>query len=377
MWFERRPARDRRASYVATRGARLDAATVDGDATAKETELDHEAEANVDSARQVQVAVASVSGDEVKAMPPAKKPRRAGPERRIAPDGWGAVASMAVASDGAAFAGRSHGAAVCAWDPDGRIAWTTNLPVDSEWVSTSIQRIDDGLLAYAGGTAAWLLDGATGATTRTLELPKFAQDIHVAPGGTRAIARVSTTHVVLDWPSLASRAAPTQDVSGHVAVSPDGRHYAMTNGIVAHVLELETARHLCAIPHPTYVGRVLWTPDGELVTASPDAHIRFYSLEGESRGELHAAPDSKRKTLHLSALAHDGRRLAAAREDGSVSVFDADRRLLATFPKHQQKLGTRAHTIERLAFSADGAKLWVSAAPRNEPPGLTIHALPV
>lgn len=299
-------------------------------------------------------------------------------ERRIAPEGWGGIASMELADDGRAFAGRKLGAFVCAWDPAGTLAWTTALPNDNEFVSAAIQLVDDTLIAYVGGTVAWVLDAATGAITKTLELPKYAQGLFVMPDRTRVIVGVATHHVLLGWPSLTPLSEPAEDViaSSVPAVTADGRFYALSSSTASELFQVDPPGHVRSIRQPTRPWCMLLTRDDLLITADSDAMIRWYSLDGTPLANLHAAPDSKKKTLPITALAFDGRHLAAAREDGAVTVFDAEKNLVATFAKHQTELNRRMHTIGAVAFSSDGSKLWVSAAPKGQPPGLTIHPIP-
>src|SRR5687768_9620931 len=95
-------------------------------------------------------------------MPP-KQPKPSPLTERAAPPGWVGISSIVPLADGRVFAASHDGnGAVCLWNADGVLAWTTSLPTTQ--CDFRLDVSPSRVFAYVHETrTAWSLDPATGA----------------------------------------------------------------------------------------------------------------------------------------------------------------------------------------------------------------------
>jgi WD40 repeat protein len=136
------------------------------------------------------------------------------------------------------------------------------------------------------------------------------------------------------------------DAIWSLAFSPDGRKLASgSRDRTVRIWDMDSGQTRKILPHPEWVRFVAFTPDGQtLVTASNvEGTVRLWKLTDETQTALSDKPFS------AAALAPDGRLLAGSSFDG-IHVWDLQsRELIATYPT--ESLGSA------VAFSSNGRYL--------------------
>jgi WD40 repeat protein len=319
----------------------------------------------------------------------AAAPSADGTRRLIDPEGegaWASIHSIAVAADGSVFAGEQEGVAVAGWGPDGKLRWQRRpAPPPKkkdkharEWASVQLWK--DDLLAMCvsrHATALFALDPATGKTRRTLRIPE-ALDFQAVDD--RLVLHRNFDTVILSYPAgkrlaeLEHRATTLEAV-----VSPDRRWLALDDENELHVYDWKTMSHRHTIAHDKPSGYSLamaFTADGAIVCGDNKAGLRFYDpASGKRLALVDAAAGATRKG-EVDALATSAKHIAATRRDGSVVLLDRrTRKLVRRFDRHLVDSYAGQWSVEDVAFSPDGATLWVSAGKKGEPIGLTGYAI--
>ncbi|MCA9177416.1 MAG: hypothetical protein KDB14_23185 [Planctomycetales bacterium] len=154
---------------------------------------------------------------------------------------------------------------------------------------------------------------------------------------------------------------------GKLAVANDGRHAVLGAATRAWWVDLTTGRVVAKVEAHAdrLTGVALLAGEKSFLTAARDGRVRFWTMAGESAGELVLptpanAPPALEKPLPIQAVAtsRDGKRLAIARER-SVSLWD-----LAT-RKQLHELPAALEFQRDLAFSPDGKWLIGVGYPRD------------
>jgi WD40 repeat protein len=142
------------------------------------------------------------------------------------------------------------------------------------------------------------------------------------------------------------------------AFSPDGA--LLVAGTIAnklHVWEVKTGKSIAAIPHTGHVYAVSFSANGEkLLTGSNQIRLFDARTQAEIRSFSAANPNRRHEYFFYAVIFPDGKR-AASGSDNTVRMWDADTGMLL----HTIKTPVTAH-VNRLAFSADGATLLMTAA---------------
>ena len=317
---------------------------------------------------------------------PAKKPVAKQPaagksalQRRIV-EGWSSVASMAVAPDGRAFAGENGGYGVCAWGAGGDRLWQRSLAKigkESRYSYTAqVELAGDALLVLLyGGKKLFVLDAATGATRAEHAMPADTRAIALSPDGAKLVARIETETTVFAYPAMKPLVTFDQYANqAGIAISNDG-HLLAVNGHEIHTFDLVAHRHLTTW-EPADCDWGPWTlcfnAEHQLLTAEEKGTVRVWDpRDGRLLGSYAGATVPGRKTA--CALAVHADRIAIGRENGTVAVIDRKgvvQHTVTGFDVTQPDTG--AEELAAVAFARNGAQLWVSAAPKKQPVGLSV-----
>jgi WD40 repeat protein len=309
------------------------------------------------------------------------RPQKAsnGPTRRIV-DGWTSVASFALAKDGKIVAGENGGYRVACWDERGVLVWQVEVEESGKQSRYSYEAFvaffGDVVLVLAKDDELVLLDAATGKRRGTVEIPKSTRSFALTPDQKTIVLRPSTETVVCEWPSM-KRVARFDQYCNHdnIAISPDGRWLAV-NGHEVHVFDSKKRVHVKTFEPPESPWSMCFTASGQhLVTGDDRNMLRVYDVANDFACVKEVGKNRKPTITALAASA-DGKWIASANELGTIVVHAAGTldvvRELKGHDSTQPDTG--AKTIAQLAFTAAG-ELVVSAAPKKQPAGLTIHAL--
>ncbi len=304
-------------------------------------------------------------------------PKKRALERRIV-DGWSGVRSFSCARDGRIVAGENGGYRVVCWEPSGAIAWQMELarpPQTQRYMHhVGVRVLGSSVVVAATSTDTFrVLDLATGTERARHPAPPDVRKMEFTPDGRHLVVRASTETHVLDSASFARVANINAYANASVlAISPDGRWAAVCGGSL-HLIDLYTLA--CARSFK--------------LDESPWA----LSFDGASEAVLvcrntirvHAARDfallkeigTKRSPITTAiAPSPDGRRIATINDRGTATFYTA-----GTFEVEAEVKGhdpsvpdTFSRHISEIAFTEAG-DLVVSAPPKKEPAGITIHHL--
>lgn len=297
---------------------------------------------------------------------------------------WAAVSSFLVGKDGRAFAGERGARSVCAWKADGTQLWSRELAKttksDRYLAKVTLQMVGADLVAFPSHTTELhLLDPATGKSRKRIELPRWTFGCVASPDRKQLVVSVRGKTHVLAYASakeLATLDAPAN--SDAIAISEDGKWIAF-GGSRVHIFDAAKRALVRSFGFKPIASALAFTPDGKLVIgAFEGSRVTVYERTSDKPvASLDAAPERARKP-NITALATNDRYIAAARDDGTVVLFDrgAKHQIVRTFPGHLIKIPeTSSTSIGQLAFSIDGKTLWVSAGLASEPVGLAGYSL--
>jgi WD40 repeat protein len=151
---------------------------------------------------------------------------------------------------------------------------------------------------------------------------------------------------------------PANDGSGgywdsQLAISPDGRVIATSEGSDRVQLWDKEGNFITAIDPQTYVNHLAFSPDGQvLATAGMDGQVQFWSTSGEAVGDPLVHDD----WVSLVRFSPDGRAIVTA-ADGFVKLWQRDGTLITEIPVSPSRQGADIP----LAFSPDSHLLAVLA----------------
>ena len=307
-------------------------------------------------------------------MPAAPRKKTSSTPTLLAPAEWKGIHRVAVAADGRVFAGENGHARVCAWSPDGALAWETTLQYEGDRLGLHVQLFGELLLVFvAWGSRAFYLDPKTGAVQKTIGLPQFTRTLAVSPDGSRLVVRTSTNAKVFALPEFRELATLEQYCNeDNIAFSDDSARFAI-NGHEVHVFDTASATHEATFAPPGSPNAMIFDRDGAIVTGDGTSRVGRYDVRGTELGAFDAAPEKKgRAKPTIMALAATPAHLAAARKDGTVVVFDRAGAIVATHKGHAiEQPGGR--DLGGLAFSPDGTRLFVGATKKGTPVGVSIY----
>jgi len=258
------------------------------------------------------------------------------------------------------------------------LAWSKALAPRAEsnqYTQNVIVSIHESLIGAAVRDRLFVLDRASGKVFVEHHLgpgkTPFAQMIQSSssllrftPDGERVLVGLLPSVVVLDW-KTGKELAVIEDCSGvcDAFTSPDGKLLALPG----YVLQLCDARTLAVTRKfelGGYTSAAAFSPDGKTIALAIDGIVSFLDVTtGDKRASLPAASSVHRIAVH--EIAWHGQRIATASEDGYVRIWDAaTRELVEELAGHDTTIpGTGARNLHGLAFSQDGALLYVGGAP--------------
>jgi WD40 repeat protein len=305
------------------------------------------------------------------------------PERRIIA-AWDGVSSFACGPKGWIVAGENGGYRLCAWDPSGRLAWEEKLassgPDSRYQFETKVCIVGApshptvlALMKYDAKLYAFDLE--TGKPRGEHAIAQ-ARAFALTPDEETIVLRTGTDTTLCAWPSLDGIAKFGEYCNQNViAISRDGRWLAVA-GHEIHVYDLPARRHVKTWAPEQGPWDMIFSADGErLLTGDRKNMLSVYEA-GLGWKLVKAVGRGRAPTITALAASPDGRFVAAALDTGTVVVHDtATLDVIAELKGHDpSQPDTGARTIAQVGFDAEG-RLVVSAPPKKEPAGLTLHRL--
>lgn len=239
----------------------------------------------------------------------------------------GPVRAVAVSADGTELISGSFDQSAIRWSLERKAA--EQVMRFHEGAVNAVAALPDGRFATAGE------DGNIALWSAGREAPDRVFEGHRAPIAALAvspdaklIASASWDHTVRLWPLQGGSPRVLeghQDNVNGVAFAPDGR--AVISAGYDATLRIWPlaggAPAVIAVPSP--LNAVVVAKDGEIITGGADGRVRFFSPQGESRGETEAAATP----IIAVAVSDDGALIAAASVRGSVAIIERAGRKIA------------------------------------------------
>lgn len=239
----------------------------------------------------------------------------------------GPVRAVAVSADGTELISGSFDQSAIRWSLERKAA--EQVMRFHEGAVNAVAALPDGRFATAGE------DGNIALWSAGREAPDRVFEGHRAPIAALAvspdaklIASASWDHTVRLWPLQGGSPRVLeghQDNVNGVAFAPDGR--AVISAGYDATLRIWPlaggAPAVIAVPSP--LNAVVVAKDGEIITGGADGRVRFFSPQGESRGEAEAAATP----IIAVAVSDDGALIAAASVRGSVAIIERAGRKIA------------------------------------------------
>ncbi|MEU0009327.1 DNA-binding protein [Streptomyces sp. NPDC006314] len=257
---------------------------------------------------------------------------------------------------------------------------TVPCPLDGDF-SPSCEDVlafgpDNRTVVYSDGggeedvaTTLTVLDSHDMARRQVLRLPGAGEeadtvdDLAVTPDGHSVLLSLSQDHTELWDLRRATKIAGLPDVTGSLALRPDGRILATSEGDVVRLPSRRRTNHTLTSDQTTVVAV---DPTGGHLAAGEAGGVTLWDGIATHRlGDLTAAPDptepadatGNELAARVSALlfSRDGTTLAVGAEDGTVRLWDVTSRKLLGGTLH-----VPAGAVEALTFSTDDRTLYAS-----------------
>jgi WD40 repeat protein/tRNA A-37 threonylcarbamoyl transferase component Bud32 len=246
-----------------------------------------------------------------------------------------AVVNVAFSPDGCRLFSIGNDASVRGWDlRDGSTVLARTQP--GTWAVSAVLSSDGKALAFAS-------------------LSSNRVEVHDTAKGLRCVLTVPAWAGASVW--VASLAF-SQDGRRLAVGWRDQRIWLMRAGPVVAVWELPTQKVLHTFKDHADIARSLaFSPDGSFLAGSlpHDRAVKLWDLRAGKAALSLPTPSS----CHSIAFSHDGRRVAGASWDGTVTVWDTGGKVIHTFRGDRDEdtwVGNRPEG-QRLAFSPDGRRL--------------------
>jgi WD40 repeat protein len=140
------------------------------------------------------------------------------------------------------------------------------------------------------------------------------------------------------------------------AFSPDGKRFVLAENDGVRIIDLATGKRLMALPNPSAVDRVEYSPDGKLLALinSGSPEIRLWNLDNNTVKDLRG----HKADAWAMRFSPDSRRLVSSDIDGEVRLWSLNEdRSTILHAQHDS-------IVDLFAFSPDGATL-ATASARN------------
>ncbi|GAA4596281.1 PD40 domain-containing protein [Planotetraspora phitsanulokensis] len=226
-------------------------------------------------------------------------------------------------------------------------AW--DVAVDDAPVALSAQ---GDLVAVAGAEGTvWVLDMATGATTRALDLPGGLLDVALAPDARHLAAAGPFGHALWRRDDGLTTVSDTGAWSSRATWADEGR-VAITSGRRALVLDSDGGELWSTEPAASTVTDVAWMRNGRRLAVAAYGAVRCY--ERHSRTPVVTYPYVG---SHLAlAISSTGRWICSGNQDASIHIWrtrDGSELTMSGYPEK----------VSRLAFDDTGTWLAADGAP--------------
>jgi len=307
-----------------------------------------------------------------------KKASKPHPARRVLAD-WLGVSSIDVARDGGIVVGENGGYRAARFGADGALAWSVKLAraggSSRYQYETFVVAAGDEVLALVDRSTIAVLDLASGKKVAE-HVVDGARNVALSKDRTRLVVRVETETTVLAYPSFDVLAKFDQYCNQDaIAISPNGKWFAVC-GDEVHVYDAVKLRHRKTFEPPESPWAMSASASGDALFTGDDKNmLRLYDADHDFT-KLAEIGKNRSPTLTAIAVSDDGKWIATANDLGTINVFHAGTLALAYELKGHDpsQPDTGARSISALAFLPSG-ELVVSAPPKKEPRGLTVHTL--
>ncbi len=270
--------------------------------------------------------------------------------------------AVAEAHDGTVLCAAVHpsGEGVVTGGDDGRLVWSRPsgavrlLELGARWIDAVACTPEGGLIAWAAGREAGVLDAADPALRRSWTHERTVADVAFDPRGKR-LATATYGGVQLRYARVAEQKPQVLKWPGahlHVAWSPDGRFVISSlQEAELHGWRLSDAKDMRMSGYPAKVRSLAWLAKGALMASAGAAGAVIWPFAG-ANGPMgkDAVEIGYKEGALVTRVAGAGFSLFGGRGDGEVWSADLQSSALRTV----REAGGAA--ITALAVSADGGR---------------------